>query len=419
MKKQVIMSLFNQACTSAFQFALSLYMIKFWPTEMFGIFAIIFAVGLILVGVQNAMINTPYSILRPVHQKTGKWLKIESSLAVFNLVLVVATVITSLVFVYCFTNFEYFLVILVGVYFSSLLIKEFYKNIAIVKGMMQLVAIVELCGIAGVLLCTFVYFYTIHDAFLSLGDVLLIIAVSNLLVALVIKLKVQLNVSYSAIYRSIDTYSAFIWRDSRWSFFGMITTELQNRGYIFIVSVLLGTAEVGLIQAGRVFFGPLNLLTGAWGRIARPKLAALYQVNETREMQKIVWFSLLGFVAFNLFFGLLLWLMWPYLHDKMFGQDYGDIGYVVALWAVATLILHVRSTFSIAAQAMFEFKSLAFSTLIGAFAALTITFILALQGLENSIVLAIVIGELLTTIYIVKYTLKYSKQGSAVHESPS
>jgi O-antigen/teichoic acid export membrane protein len=408
MKKQLLLSLFNQATTSAFQFLLSLYMIKLWTPELFGLFSIIFALGLILVGVQNAMFNTPYSVLKAAHQSTGNWMKLESSLSFFNTLFVTIVTIITLITVYYVSLLSPYLVISVTLYFLFLLIKEFYKNIAIVNNMVQWVAIVELYSILAIVVLSVIYVYTGENVVLNLNEILFIIGFSNLGVAILLTLKLKLKIKLSDLTFKdyLDTYKTFVWQDSRWSFVGMITTELQNRGYIFIVSILLGTTSVGLIQAARVFFGPLNLLTGAWGRIVRPQLAVLYQTEESNKMKKVLFYSLAGFILFNLCFSLVLWCLWPYLKTVMFSQNYENIGYIVICWSIATLLLHIRNVFSITAQAIFQFKSLAFSTVIGAIFTLVLTTFFSLNGMADSVIVAIIFGEILATCYIIKFTLK-------------
>ena len=69
-------------------------------------------------------------------------------------------------------------------------------------------------------------------------------------------------------------------------------------------------------------------------------------------------------------------------------------------------VLHVRNVFSITAQAIFQFKSLAFSTVIGAIFTLVLTTLFSLKGMVDSVIIAIILGEILVTCYIFKFTLK-------------
>lgn len=406
MKKQVLLSFFNQATTSAFQFLLSLYMIKLWTPEEFGLFSIIFALGLILVGVQNAMFNTPYSVLIAAHKSTDNWAKLETTLSFFNALFIALVTFVTMISVYFFNLLNLYLVISITFYFLFLLLKEFYKNIAIVNNLIQWVTIVELCSVFAMLIVVFIYVSTGDNITLNLNEILFILGFSNLGVVILLSIKLKINLRKTKFKSYLDTYKEFVWKDSRWSFVGMITTELQNRGYIFIVSILLGATSVGIIQAARVFFGPLNLLTGAWGRVVRPQLALLYQANEYCKMKNVLFYSLSGFVLFNVCFNLFLWWFWPHLKTDMFNQNYENIGYIVACWSIATLLLHIRNVFSITGQAIFQFRSLAFSTVIGAIITLILTTVFSLKGMPDSVIVAIIVGEVLVTCYILKFTLK-------------
>jgi O-antigen/teichoic acid export membrane protein len=136
----------------------------------------------------------------------------------------------------------------------------------------------------------------------------------------------------------------------RWSLLGVITTDIQNRGYIFVAAAFFGSATVGHLQAGRIFFGPLNLLTSSWARVARPQLAKLLGQGEAQRFDTTLKRAMWAFAGFNVLFLAGLWLAWPYLSALVFGAKYKGLGYMIAAWGVANMAFQIRSCLSIGVQ---------------------------------------------------------------------
>ncbi len=191
----------------------------------------------------------------------------------------------------------------------------------------------------------------------------------------------------------------------RWSLLGVITTDIQNRGYLFVAAAVFGPATVAHLQAGRIFFGPLNLLTSAWARVARPRLAGLIGRGEIPRFYSLLKRALWAFAAFNVLFLICLWLAWPYLSAFVFGDKYKELGFLVAGWGVANLFFQIRSCLGIGVQALRRFRDLTLATIYGAI--LSAVFVALACGVrEPTWLVASVIGGECVAIAVVISVLR-------------
>lgn len=186
----------------------------------------------------------------------------------------------------------------------------------------------------------------------------------------------------------------------RWSLLGVITTDIQNRGYIFVAAAMFGAATVAQLQAGRIFFGPLNLLTSAWARVARPQFAKLAGDSDSGGFAKVLNQALIVFVVFNVLFLAVLWLVWPLLSELVFGGKYDEIGAFVAAWGVANIAFQMRSCMSVGVQALRRFRELTLATIYGAVASSCVVAVASMADQPSWLIASVIGGECVAMIVI-------------------
>jgi len=236
---------------------------------------------------------------------------------------------------------------------------------------------------------------------------------------------VFLTVGTASLLTFLPAYIASAWRGSfqevaadacrifreqrheiRWSLLGVITTEVQNRGYIYIAAAVFGPSAVAHLQAGRILFGPLNLLTSAWARVARPQLAALLGRSDPTEFIRVLKRALQAFTAFNIVFLAALWLTWPMLSTLVFRDKYTNLGVMVAAWGVANVLFQSRSCLGIGIQAMRCFRELTMATVAGAALALALAGVIGFTGQPAWLVGPVIAGECLALLIVTRILRK-------------
>ncbi|TKB48193.1 hypothetical protein FCL40_13785 [Ferrimonas sediminicola] len=399
MKTKVMVSAIDQGLLSAFNFGLNLLLIKFWTPAMFGVYSILFTLGFVFISLQNALINTPYSVLIPARKNPDA---LRRALSQGNLMFLVSLALLCLLLqLLPGFNQSYASPLLITLFFVVRLLREYLRcrwsaELDLMPVMWADMAFVMLFALGGAWL-----WWQQGWGDFSLNQLLWLLCMSQLL-SLCYLLAKEVPLLRPLGWRRLARVYAPVWQQSRWSLVGVTTTEIQNRGYIFVVGLLFGSAMVGFIQAGRVFFGPLNIITSAWTRVAKPTLARLNAEGNQGAFFRLVRQGLLGFTLFNLLFGLTLWLFWPLMDRHLFSHEYHGVGWVTLQWAIVTLLFHLRATSSAAIQAQNRFKPLAKATLWGAAFALTTLAIIGLTHGGEWVVLSVILGEAVAFGYIIK-----------------
>ena len=393
MKKRVAISIVDQGLVSAFNFALNLMLIKAWSPQEYGKFGIILSVGLLLVGVQNAMVNTPASVMLPTATSGLRKKQLRTLFSVVNMLICIAAFLSSFLFaLFPQLDLDTPTVTAIGYYLATTLFREYLRNRAIVVGRLKSVLIDD--GFFVILAAAelfYAYRYLEPDA-LSLAFCLNALALANLMIMLS-SLISEIRSLLQSPWQTCKALYPGVWKEASWSLIGVATTEAQNRGYVFVVGAIFGTAAVGSIQAGRVFFGPLNLVTSAWGRVARPYLSVLVDQSNSSKFFRLLGVSVFSFIVLNISFSSALWFAWPFLNLHFFGDKYSGLILTVMLWAFATLLFQIRSVCGVGVQACRKFKQLALTTVIGAVVSMAALIWVCWAGMLAWAVSSVIAGE--------------------------
>lgn len=400
MRRKLVLSVFDQAVISAFNFAMNLFLIKFWSPEDFGFFTIIAAASIFATMVQNAVINTPLAVHLPIASSAGDKAVLRRVFSAANLLLCVMVLLLSWgVLVIWLGLSQPFLVLGASLYLGTQFIREYYRALLAVEGKLGALLIADLSYVvlsAGLL--TYLIFSD-EGQLQTISEVLLILSASGFLTMIWHLVPRQLP-SLRALPGEIFRVFKLQMHEIRWSLLGVITTDIQNRGYLFVAAAVFGPATVAHLQAGRIFFGPLNLLTSAWARVARPQLAGMFGQGEVSSFTSLLRRALWSFVAFNMLFLVLLWFAWPYLTTLVFGDKYKGLGVLIAAWGIANVAFQIRSCLGIGVQALRRFRNLTLASIYGAIVSAVLV-ALACAAKEPAWLIASVIGGECVAIMVV------------------
>lgn len=400
MRKQVAYSLIDQGFLSAFNFALNLLLVRYWKPSEFGLFAILFSLGFIFTGLQNALVNTPYSVWVPAAESRTKANLLRQSLAQTNVLLIIVILLPlTLLLSLQAIPLEITNPLALPAYYGATLIREYLRSRWTVEMQLSRVLLIDLVYLTSFCLIAICCLWLNGIASFQLEQLLWSLASAQLIGASLLLVDEFRLLKRSTLSLWLSQYKP-IWQQSRWAVVGVSTTELQNRAYVFVVGAFFGTAAVGFIQAGRLLFGPLNIAVSAWTRVAKPTLAKLWGQHEAAKFLTLSHHGVLGFIVFNLLFSCALWLAWPLISQHVYGDKYVGVEVVVTQWALVTLVFHVRSVYSAAVQASIRFKQLAFATIAGGLVSLITLLLICLFGDSFWSVSSIIIGEAIACIYV-------------------
>jgi O-antigen/teichoic acid export membrane protein len=353
MFKNIGYSFMTRILSSFFSFVISLYLIREIDVYEFGIFSIVVIVRLILMGFVNGVVSTHYLIERQLVDNVGLFYK--------YLIIMIAPMFFVFVFVFSFIDIPVTGTVKVAVflYLIMVCICEFIRTEFSFLGDFYYILLSEV---------VFVLFFMIGFLFnvywleiLGLDVVFFSFSFSSL---------VMFAFLFVGLFKkSIDGWFCFEFVSLKvagfgWNFLAFVTSIAQNRVPIFFVGFFMGAEAVGFISAARVLFGPVLLMTPAWGGVMRPFLLKIK--NDKDKFINITILSILGFVSFNLVLLFFVYVFWSLIEQYLF-QKYESIFYLVLLVSFSVLIFQVKNVLSISLQLYEEFKRSSIIMFVGLF----------------------------------------------------
>lgn len=400
MRRSLTLSIIDQAVVSAFNFGLNLYFLRLWTPEDFGIFAVIAAASIFAAMIQNAVINTPLAVHLPVADTPAERAMLLRVFSAANLLsaLLVLTFGGGLLIAWLGSE-QMALVVGASLYLCSQYVREYYRSQLAVEGKLAALLGADAAYVAISAGALDYAHWLAEKQVQTVALALLVLAGAGFL-----SVARHLVPRRLPALRNLPGEMASVFarqkHEIRWSLLGVITTDVQNRGYIFVAAAVFGPAAVAHLQAGRIFFGPLNLLTGAWSRVARPQLAALLGQGKATEFSTVLRQALWSFTVLNILFLALLWVAWPYLNALVFGDKYQGLGILIAGWGIANTAFQIRSCLSIGVQAMHRFRELTLATIYGAMVSVVIVALACGINAPSGLIASVIGGECVAILVV-------------------
>ncbi len=357
-------SVIDQGLLSALGLGMNLLLVSQTDPETFGKFVLCQALVFALMSAQSALILTPLNILIPGNEapvatklRTDiSWVNIHFSLVASLLILLV-----------CFAlGFSDMIVLTVTLYAFANLLREFWRNGFFVSDTST--KALKLDASYVVATCIFLGVgYLVTD---PLTASLVALGGGNCLALILNISKAEWDSPRMA--RAYHSYKPAL-HDSMWAFAGAAQTELQMRAYIFMVEFWRGTPALGNLQASRFLASPIQLISFAWARVARPRMVAALRGKQQEKAMTIMIEGGVLLVGVSLVYALALVVLWPWLESMIFSGRYPNVFFILCLWWAHTSIFSLNVVASTMLQAQRKFRLL---TIFGA-----ATSALALLGL--------------------------------------
>ncbi len=409
MQSRYFLSLIDQGMLSVFSFVLSLVLIRTWGADVFGVFALCQGVAFFCVGIQNAFVNTPLNVFVPACQTIQEKAQTERVLSSVNFILIISVFALVTIFIFFFPmeargSLTFSLVI--AVFVAGMLLREYARAVGF--GRQRPIRVLRIDSLYLLIGCGIFVVYGIDPERLDL-----VLAIALIAIASAVSGTAGLLMEEGRSVTSIKGFSprAYkpIWKESKWALFGVITYELQARGFIYLVVGLAGFNALGILVAGQMLFRPVGLLFTAWARVALPQLAEAMANQQRSTILKILKVSgTVGFIGTLSICGL-IYAVWEPLQSYVYGGRYEGIGFVVAGWAVVTLAATGRPIMIIALQSMKKFKPLAFTTFYGSIVSLAaLAVIIPIFGYRMTF-LGILAGQLVSGFLTIIFFLREFK----------
>ena len=400
MRKAVGIALIDQAVLSLFNLGLNLVLIRLAAPAEFGRFIFAAAVVLVLTSLQNALVSTPLSIMIP-GRALDEQQEVVTTIVSFDVLFRLCAALAAPIICLLTSHTWDFLAATVAVTFTTLG-RETARSVILAYERQKDCLRLDLTAILASIAAITALWTVLSPAVASLTG----IAIGNLAAILMyatVSLRQRLNVS-----ETISAYRMKCWGDTQWSLIGAGTTEVQYRSYVFGLEVFRDATALASVQAGRLLLGPLPLVVGAWGRVARPAMARYLATGDLRGVVRLTAQGLAYVMALGIVYCLALYICWPLAEAWVFRGKYQDVGFMTLAWGAYMLIVIGHMVLSVPLQAAMKLKELAQVTMITALLSC-----LLLIGLATSVpaiyaVLALTAAEVVALAWIAILVMRLS-----------
>lgn len=406
--QKISTAMFTQSMLSLSNFVVGFAIAKFATKSEYGIYVILFSIMGIIGNYQNALINSPLTVLLPKKESREK-VQFISGLAfgqwlIFLPVSVVALIIASIYayIYYDITILKYVFVLSVAT--LAYLFREFIRTVNYSK--MQIHLLFKMDAFFVVLIAlgvlTLIVFQHVTSS-LSIS-----ILGSGYFTAAVLGLLYSKD-SYKINWKSIRDAFSETWSYSCWALVGVTSDIFKNQGYIYIVSAMLGLDRIAEISAARLFLMPIGLLVASSGKIILAKGSDILNATGVDRFKKFVFLISLFLLLVWLSYSLGLFVLLDYLISFL-GGKYGNIHYLILLWGGFFLIYSLRYSITTALVACAEFKKLAKYDVISAIITVTSCLILTQLLGGYGTIASLIVGELSILLFALSRLLSFLEQ---------
>jgi O-antigen/teichoic acid export membrane protein len=187
------------------------------------------------------------------------------------------------------------------------------------------------------------------------------------------------------------------WHYAKWMTTGVTCSLVQDRGFMYIATAILGLSTLAEISAAKLFLMPISLGCLSCGKLLVAKGSKLLSNNENHEFRSLfVVFTCVVLFACAVYSLLLMVGATRLL--TVFGEKYANITDLIALWSVYFLVYTLRYHLSVALVVYKEFKKQAmFDIYAGILTILLCGVLISLLGRQGA-VLGLIAGELIAMV---------------------
>lgn len=287
----------DQAALSALNFLISIILIKNVAKIEYGYYSIAFTIGLLLISVQNAVVNTPLAV-QLIEKKGEAKQKYPASLCYGQFFFILPAVCLGLIGsgLLSYFGFDKTVASIVATFsFSTigLLFREFLRAYFFAEESPLKVLKLDIFYVLSMMVFLIVVyiFYRIN-----VYSIFIIIGSCSLLVCLFF---VRDKGWLYNIERIKKNYKEN-WKFGKWALSGVFVTHIQNYSYLYLLSAIIGSYAVADVSAARLLMMPLVLFQAGWVKVVVPhgsKLREEYRIHHFFKEQILVSFVYIIIVA--------------------------------------------------------------------------------------------------------------------------
>ncbi|MCP1220302.1 hypothetical protein NKW45_00370 [Acetobacter orientalis] len=165
-----------------------------------------------------------------------------------------------------------------------------------------------------------------------------------------------------------------ILHSSGWILLGAGSSELTNRLYSFVTAWHYGPSALAALSATQITLRPAWMLSAAWTSAELPRLSHMWHEKKQSKFLLFLGIGLLLPTVGSIVWGVLVWWGWQPITQILYRGRYADASNLVLFWGGNVILGSIISSLTCAFLASRRFKTLAFTDIAGAIAAIICIF---------------------------------------------
>lgn len=404
--KSASISITNQVLSSGFNFFILIHLARGMSSNEYGLFVICYSAIFALSGVSVSLISAPMALrLRP--NEPSKARDFVSKSLYLCCIGYLALAIIAIILISTTGVIQTFKTEVFGVFLSSLfyglkdvLVKLTYA----LKHETHFLYSNLLTGVAVV--PSFLTLETLGHS-ISTEQSLLLYSVGQAVGFVYLLKSTHVSLKPHSM-KCLKAYFLEFFHHGKWSLLSSVLYTTRTQAHNFIASPFLGLSGVARINAARNLVMPVMLLPPPFGQILIARLVCL--APDSRASLRLIHSTIIFLLSISLLYFVLLSL--GYKHITANTGNYQNIQYLVALWALISCILAVKTILDATLEARGFFRELFTINMYGALVAIPFSLVLSQIYAEIGAITALLLTEcVLCALTANLYVKILNKQG--------
>jgi len=248
----------------------------------------------------------------------------------------------------------------------------------------------------------------VADLPIQAKDVFIALAAANV-IAVLVEIA-RLPTAHLSLMKPTSAWRDYlpIWSQARWALVGAVTTIIVQQAHTAVVVALKDPESYAPLAAGFILFGPVRVLFQTIQNVVKPEMALAIAENRGRDARSQMFMVSALSVATVLLVALAMQLVWPWLNQWLYSQEYKDepMRLIVVLWASITVVGAIQNGPYTALQSLKLFQPLAIVTVYGALLGLTLVTVFVVWFEISWSLIGVLLAESFVALWVVRLVLK-------------
>jgi len=399
MKRNIAYSFIDQALVSLINFAIGIAFIKLTTKEQYGLYSIYFTIILLILGFQNAIINTQI-IVRAPKKNNSKRKTFITGLhnGQYLIALPLAVIICFIAWiVYPKENTMALHTVIISIATIGVLSREFTRSYLYFLLKPSKVLIADILYAIALLVFTFLI---LNDSGFNAITMVIGLGVASLIssITMLAVVKFSIKTSLNSIVLSLKES----WEEGRWALLGVTVTWLQSYSFIYLSAIFSGPDTTAELNAARLILTPLITLNTSIFVVLKPHWA-YWHADRKFEKIRSSGMKLLAAILLVIFiYAIFILALDDFLVSVLFSSEYSKTGELVVLWSIFMSIQITKTSYSNQLQIFSKFKYIASVNSITSFITVFLGALLMTKYELMGSLIAMIISEAILTLFFWK-----------------